>query len=580
MVSNLACNGGLLKKNEQSVSTMRFSRFLAFSCGASHLTSVHLRMNAGGRCDLVDYKIEAVDFSSSDPLLWLKAMSEHLATGNSKRVIDVPAGFVIPGHVALAKYLKIPQVSARKRDRIVEFEARQNIPYPFEDVTWGHSNVGEDDLDFDVLIGATRTEVVEAIARYSKEANIDMRSIEPSTTALINGYRFNYPDASSCVLLIAIGCKSTEFVYLSEGNYHSRNVPFGGQSVSIDIADTLGISVGEAELVKLSAISGELLSSEESAAFGEAKRNFSSRLLREVNRTSAVMKRQGFDFNAKSCLLTGGGSLLPGFASTLSEKLSLNVGYYNPLRKINVTGESLKERIEGNRAFLADAVGHALGQFVPDAVCVDLMPRSLVRQRIFKRQQPFYLIAGLVACAAIGLPVFNTVLEIRTYRQEIENLNAQIRPLSLLDTEIRDRSSQVARIAEVIGKAGEAVELRSSWLRVLGDFQGRLIAVEDVWLDKFELIRPSDVALSSGNGNARVRVSDTKLILKLEGRLIDVRNPMSSVSSDSYERVKTLLESFRESAYVASLEGERFDYSTPGMLKFGFSLVVDPGISL
>ena len=107
----------------------------------------------------------------------------------------------------------------------------------------------------------------------------------------------------------------------------------------------------------------------------------------------------------------------------------------------------------------------------------------------------------------------------------------------------------------------------------------RLIEIEDVWLDKLSLVRPTP-AVPAGRGQVRVPQAEDRVVLKLEGRLIDVKNPMSSVSPDSYQRVKALLESFRDSAFVASLEDERFDYSVPGMLKFDFTLVVDPEVRL
>jgi type IV pilus assembly protein PilM len=40
--------------------------------------------------------------------------------------------------------------------------------------------------------------------------------------------------------------------------------------------------------------------------------------------------------------------------------------------------------------------------------------------------------------------------------------------------------------------------------------------------------------------------------------------------------VKTLLNSFTESQFIVRLEGERFDNSQAGVLKFDFILVVDP----
>ncbi len=558
---------------------MSSPHFLAISLGANHLCSVHLKMNPSGRCELLDYQVDTVDFSSHDPLLWLKATSSHLDAVALRFRSEMPAGFSIPGHVALCKYLKIPQVARGKRAKIVAFEAKQNIPYPIEEVTWDFSVVEEDSLDFDVVIGASRTEIVETIARYSKDSEIDLRGIEPSAAALVNAFRYNYADEAEGSLILSIGAKSTDLVFVDRTRYHSRNVPFGGQSISAEIAESLGVAVSEAERIKISATRQEALSREEYTAYENAKRNFEGRLVTEVVRTSAVLKRQGFNFEAKSVYLAGGGSLLPQLDKILTEKLKLPVARLDPLRNLTVSNESLLEQIGAATPFLADAIGVGVGRFMPDGASVDLTPRSLVWHRKFRRQQPFYVLAGLVACGAVGLPILNTTLEIRAYEQELQNLDVQVRPLSQLNQEIFSRTEQIKRIREVIDKTASVTAARSVWLDLLNDLQVRLATVEDVWLDELRLERPP-ANVRGGSGVARVKTSDGKTRVHLTGRLIDVYNPVSSVSPASYERVKTLLESLGGSEFVASLEDEHFDYSVPGILGFSFVLVVKEGVPL
>jgi type IV pilus assembly protein PilM len=48
------------------------------------------------------------------------------------------------------------------------------------------------------------------------------------------------------------------------------------------------------------------------------------------------------------------------------------------------------------------------------------------------------------------------------------------------------------------------------------------------------------------------------------------------VSQDSYNRVKSLLASFADDKFIASVEKENFNPNQPGILGFDFILVVDP----
>jgi type IV pilus assembly protein PilM len=64
--------------------------------------------------------------------------------------------------------------------------------------------------------------------------------------------------------------------------------------------------------------------------------------------------------------------------------------------------------------------------------------------------------------------------------------------------------------------------------------------------------------------------------LALSGRLLDVTNPQSKVSPESTLRVKQLLASFTGSQFIAAVENERFDNSQNGLLRFDFTLVINP----
>jgi type IV pilus assembly protein PilM len=104
--------------------------------------------------------------------------------------------------------------------------------------------------------------------------------------------------------------------------------------------------------------------------------------------------------------------------------------------------------------------------------------------------------------------------------------------------------------------------------------------VEDVWIDRIEVARPVTLSSNTSNrfnskrNNANA-AEPSKVLLHLEGRLLDVSNPLSTVSQESNRRVSALLDSFAASEFVEGLENESFDNNVPGILKFNFTLVVD-----
>lgn len=559
---------------------MRPPHYLVVSCGSSHIAAVHLSMNTSGRCELVNYWRRELDQSLSEPLLWLKAASQSFGDVRSRFKGDMPVGYALPGNLVLTKYLKIPQVPVKKREKVVAFEARQNIPYPIADVAWDDNLIDEDDLDFETVIAASKSELVESLSLYGKQSKMDPDVIEPTFVGLINAFRFNEPETSGCSLLLSIGAKSTDIVFFDGSKFYSRNVSLGGNTVTQEIRGALDLPFDDAENIKRAAIAGDPLPTGEHIAFREAQESFLKKLNIEISRTLAIYKNHGYDDDPVRCYITGGGSLLPNLQGGLGDRLGLPVGHFDPLKEVRVSTSCSDEKLEMDKAFLAEAIGIAIGRFLPDSTQINLLPRSILWQRKFKRQQPYYLFAGLVACASIALPLVNTKIAAQRYEEEIRNLDSKVIPLRELNTRINNRIADIEKLRSVIGEASMIAESRSNWIQFLNDIQSRLDDVEDVWIDRIEVARPVTLASNTSNRfnskrNNASAAEPSKVRLHLEGRLLDVSNPLSTVSQESNRRVSALLDSFAASEFVEGLENESFDNNVPGILKFNFTLVVD-----
>lgn len=568
-----------LSKNGKSYN-MRPPQYLAISCGSSHIAAVHLTMNTSGRCELANYWIKEVELSLNEPLIWLKAVSQSFGEIRSRFREVGTVGYALPGNLALTKYLRIPQTPLKKRDKIIAFEARQNIPYPIGEVAWDDCLIAEDDLDIETLIAASKTDLVESLSRYGKDARMDPDLIEPTFLGLINSFRFNEPHTEGTTLLLSIGAKSTDIVFYEGGKFYSRNVSLGGNSITKEIREGLDLPLEDAEQVKRSAIAGDPLPTIEHEAFERAQATFLNRLNIEISRTLAIYKNHGYEEEPRQCRVSGGGSLLPGLESSLANRMGIPVERFDPFKQVKLGPLLSSSSVENDKAFLAEAIGVAIGRFLPDSPQVNLLPRSILWQRRFKRQQPYYLAAGLVACAAVALPLINTKLSISRYEQEIQNLDTKIAPLRALNTEINNRVEEIESLKAVIEQANSIASVRPNWVRFLNDMQERLDEVEDVWFDRIEIVRDDRKEFSSTNrfnGQANATNSETRepLRLRVEGRLLDVSNPLSTVSQESNKRVSALLDSFASSEFIERLENERFDNNVPGILKFDFTLVVD-----
>jgi len=173
------------------------------------------------------------------------------------------------------------------------------------------------------------------------------------------------------------------------------------------------------------------------------------------------------------------------------------------------------------------------------------------------------------------------------YREKLKSLEAQAAPLTRFQGDLRRTQAEIEEVRQKIAGIEGLVETRANWITLFSDLQARLIRVEDVWLDRLEVLRPQSGqvkqsalsgSLFSGLAARRNSASEPQqtLRLNLSGRLLDRFNPLSRVSQESQNRVKALLASFVESDFILALEDERFDTSQLGVLKFEFILVVNP----
>ena len=70
----------------------------------------------------------------------------------------------LSGRQIFARTINIPLINEKKLDKMVELEARQQIPGNFDEVRWGyHKSPSMDEASYDVAIFAVRNEIVDDI---------------------------------------------------------------------------------------------------------------------------------------------------------------------------------------------------------------------------------------------------------------------------------------------------------------------------------------------------------------------------------------------------------------------------------
>lgn len=562
-------------------------KVLVIDCGANHVAAGFFTVSPKG---VVLNAVEAENIGSDHATdqEWVTSVQAGLRAISRRRKLSGPAYLIAPGHLLLMKFLKIPHVAKGKRDQIVKFEAQQNIPYPLPEVVWDYEVILDDGAEFEVALVAVKIDIMQQLCAFVAALGIEAHLVDPASMAQFNSFSYNYPEVAEGALLVNIGAKSTDLLFIDTRGFFVRNIPIAGNTLTQAISDQLKMPYERAEELKVQVFSGrtEGVPEDLQQAVQRATDSFLRRFSMELTRSIVNFRRQSGSEQLSSVYLTGGGSLAPGMIETLSEKLKLHVEWYDALRNVKV-GAKAQGNAEQHHLQLSELVGTALRAGHTTRAHLDLLPPNLKRQVEFKRKRTYLVAAAVTLIVAAFLPIFNYESRAETFDRQAAELEKELVPLRRLDSQIRENLRRVEEIRDNIEAFEDLAGAKGNWIVFLRDLQERLVDVEDVWLDRlaiagqqrqeqeprgrgglFEDAREQQPRRSSGRGE-QVR-------LNVSGRLLDRQNPMSRVSSDSQQRVNALLASFADSEFVASVENERFDPSEPGILRFEVVLVLNP----
>jgi type IV pilus assembly protein PilM len=582
---------------------MRAPRVLAVDIGAGHVACGVFTVGASGRLVLQHFALEPHSSDPSHEGRWAVEIAQSLGAVGARRKISGPAAIAVPGHLALTKFIKTPSVAKEKRVKIVAFEAAENIPYPLEEVVWDHVVVADDGFDLEVMLAASKFDAMQALCGAADAAGFPVERATPASLALCRAFRYNYPQVLDSVIVVNIGARTTNLLFLEGDRFYVRTLALAGNAVTQAISEELRIDFASAETLKIQVLSGKSdlpPTSPSRAAVHRAATAFIMKLHVEITRSAVNHRRQSGGAAPITLYLTGGGSLIDELPAALSERLKLPVLRYEALRNVDLSADARAAGAEGADAVLADLVGLATRLVHKNESEASLLPPALTAALAFRKRQPWSLAAAALVLLALVPPViyFHTVASGTLER--ISQVDSHLMPLRAVEHRNAENLRQIEDAAKQINSLRGAYETKANWINFFADLQERLVKIEDVWLDRLQVVRPplpepgtlADAPPPDENAapppdgaapdpaaaapEAAAVPKGPPLRLTLSGRLLDVTNPQSKVSPESTLRVKQLLASFTGSQFIGAVENERFDNSQNGLLRFDFTLVINP----
>ncbi|WOO41886.1 pilus assembly protein PilM [Rubellicoccus peritrichatus] len=541
---------------------MSSSKSLIVNCGASHVSASYYSTN-NGSLTLDDFQAVDLEYDFSIEDDWLHATVQAVKSLTSSGYKG-KATLIAPGYQLLTKSIKVPHVEKAKQQQIIAFEAQQNIPYPLSEVVWDNQVIADDGVETEVLLIAIKSEVINRFCQTMGREGLVTESVQASSILDYNAYRANYGDDSEDTLLINIGARASNLLFVNESGFFVRNIALGGNSLTQNLADNLGKPFQEAEQIKTAFFGGQTSYEPDHPSVQILQNNaqaFQKRLSQEITRSIVNYRRQKGTKAPVRILLAGRGSLLPGLSEYLSETQKVNVDYFNCFEKVAIGSGVDTALLESHRFNLSEAVGEASRNVLTDPVSINLLPQSLASEMAFEKKKPFLVVAAAALALATVPPILAYSQTSGAVQKDAKELQARVPGLQSLHGEIVANTGKAEAIRKDIASLETLVNSRSNWIIFFSDLQEQLQDVQDVWLEDLNLNR------SSGNR------------LELSGRMLikdfDPDNPTKSAQSAA-SRVNSLLERFQGSDFINSVADIKFDNTVPRILQFKFTLVTNP----
>jgi type IV pilus assembly protein PilM len=483
-------------------------RLISLNLGSQTIGMAEFRVQAHGGLVLLDYRLREI---SSDPSgEEIRRAQIAVAVREMMSELHIKHGLVnyaLPAQSVFARFVKLPGLEQEKLEKIIAFEAQQNVPFPIDDVVWDYQLVGGGvDEQIQVILVAIKIDLLDEINAGVEETGLHTSTIDMAPMALYNAFRYSYPNVHECSLLVDIGARTTNVLFIEPRRIFSRSLPIGGTAITGAIAREFGESFEAAETRKkrdgFVGLGGAYAepSDHDLARVSKLARSTMTRLHAELMRSISHYRAQQQGSRPDRIFLCGGAVGMPYMREFFHEKFQLPIEFFNPLRNVAVSESTSTSGVAHSAHLLGELVGLALRSVTVCPMELSLLPATVVRRHDLERRRPFFIAAAAcVVLAMFGWSAYYTraAQVAGEATQIVQQKNASMRGAEAQLDKLKKRITSLDAIATPLITA---ISDRDFWPQILEDLNARLPEA-DIWITELGAVSGGKV-LGAGERRA------------------------------------------------------------------------------
>jgi type IV pilus assembly protein PilM len=305
----------------------------------------------------------------------------------------------VPGNEGLARFTTLPPLPEKAIAQTVLFEAKQQIPFPLEEVEWdSHLFRGSDSPDVEAGIFAILKEKVAQRLSLYKEVGIRPNALTLGPVAVYNCMVYDRDldgPGKPVIAFLDIGTRATDLIVVKDGRCWIRTFPIGGHHFTEAIAAAIDqMPYGKADRLK-----AEAATHTHAKKLMHVMKPVFEDLLRELQRSTSHYDSLNPDQPISQIVGLGNTFRIPGLRKYLSDQLGIEIRRLEEFTKIKVEGTATSE-FTANSMNLATAIGLALQGIGHAPVNLNLSPVGSLREQVWMKKAKWFVAAAALVCAA------------------------------------------------------------------------------------------------------------------------------------------------------------------------------------
>ena len=487
---------------------------VALNIGSQRISMGVFEPSKNGGLILKKYESSSILADPAAEMARLPQVRVAIAELASKlKVNKAKVRYSISGQSVFTRFIKLPPIEDDNIEQLVAFEAQQHVPFPIDEVIWDWQLLEGGGIEKEVALVAIKGDALNDVNDVVTGAGLSTSEVDASPMALYNSLKYNYPESDETTLLLDIGAKTCNLIYLEGNRMFTRSVAVGGGAITAAIAKEYGISFSEAETQKCSngMVALNTVHTSEmddaTAALATVIRNALGKLPAEIARTTNYFRSQHGGKAPKKVLLAGGGANLPYVSDFFQEKLRLPVEFFNPLQQVSV-GKGVDVDQVGTEAHqLGELVGLALRGIGKAPLKIDLVPDVVSRERDAARRKPMLIGASVLLLAGLGIWAGFNASKSSRIAEEYDSLQAKADGLEKFSKPLKSLTAKEVEMTALGERLVDAQSSRVLWVDIWDDL-GRCFANDSVWLADFDPVVGYKIEEAGSDTAQSVIVSD------------------------------------------------------------------------